>query len=184
MPVTVTFSSTNGGSSIDTPVSFGTGPNGSVFTAQTIFIRHDGVNPITAVGMYLSAVDPSEYGGDATAAADRDEVLEWGDAGSSPDFGGFQINQNKVGGFPLVSWPTFANKNTVDTYGTTVRTGFGDSGSNLMAISTQSGASAPATIQAGAAPGVAIQSRIQVPDSEGVLGTRQFKMILSFTSTS
>lgn len=184
MPVVVIFSSSNGGSSITEPLSYGNISNGSNSSNQTIYVRHTGVNPITAAAFYVEAVDAGSYGGDFTSAADKAELLSWGNASAANDFGGVQFNQNALGGFPGASWPTFANKTTIDGYGHTVRTGIGDSSTNPLTVLTTTGATANGTIQAGASPNVRFQARIVVPTSEATLGVRQFNFALTFTSTT
>src|SRR6185436_10451613 len=122
----------NGGLGIADPVDHGDISNGSTTVPQTIYLSHNGTNPITSTGIYCSAVDSSEYAGSSSALTDFEEILEWGDASSSNDFGGTQLNFNASGGFPNTSWPTFANKTTADSRGYTIRTGIGDSASNSI----------------------------------------------------
>ena len=184
MPVTVIWSSTNGGSAITEPLSHGNSSNGAFTSTQEIHLRHDGANPITDTTFHMSAIDTGVYGGDFTAAADQAELLEWGDAAGTNDFGGMQFNRNATGGFPGASWPDFSNKTSADGHGINVRTGVGDDSSNPLNVTTAMGASALGTIQVGATPNVRLNSRMKIPQNEGTLGTRQFKVILTFTSTT
>lgn len=182
MAVAIVFSSSNGGSAVSDPLSHGNTSNGAITTPQVTFIRHNGVNPITTVGLYIDLANP--YTGDFSALSDMTELLSWGDAGASGNFGGYEINQNATGSFPGASWPTFANKTTTDTHGTTIRTGVGDSAANKIGLQTVSGASIANQIQVGGTPNVRISSRIVTPTSLATLGARAFKLILSYTYTS
>jgi hypothetical protein len=184
MPISVVWSSSNGGSSITEPLSYGNISNGNISSNQTIYLRHNGVNPITSAAFFVEAVDSGVYGGDFTSSADKAELLAWGDAVITNDFGGVQFNQNAVGGFISGSWPTMANKNTVDGYGKVVRTGVGDSSTNPITVLSSTGATSNGTIQAGASPNVRFQARVVVPTNEGTLGVRQFNFALTFTSTT
>lgn len=184
MAISLTFSSTNGGIGFSAPVDHGNVANGSITVPVTIYVRHNGVNQITGVTLYCDVVDSASYAGDATAANDKAELIAWGDAGASGDFGGAQVNWNASGSFPGSSWPTFANKTTVDGFGYTVRTGIGDSSSNGIIIPTASGATSSGTIQAGATPNVRFQMRTVVPLNENTLGIRQFRTSFSFNYTS
>jgi hypothetical protein len=184
MAISVTFSSSNGGLGLSAPVDHGNIANGSTTTPQTIYIRHDGVNPITSTTVFCTSVDNSEYAGSFTAAGDKTELLAWGNAGASGDFGGIQFNFNASGSFPGSSWPTFSNKTTVDGFGYTIRTGVGDSSSNGIAIPSAAGASSLGTIQAGASPNVRFSVRIVVPENEDIVGIRQFRMSMSYNYTS
>lgn len=184
MAISLIFSSTNGGVGLSAPVDHGNIANGSITVPVTIYIRHNGVNPITSVTLFCDAVDTGTYTGSATAANDKAEFLSWGDAAATGDFGGVQTNMNASGSFPGSSWPTFAHKTTVDGFGTTVRTGTGDSSSNGIIIPTATGATSLGIIQAGATPNVRLQMRVVVPVNENTLGIRQFKTSFTFNYTS
>jgi hypothetical protein len=182
MSVSIIFSTTNGGSGMSDPLSFGNIGNGAITPDQTIFVRHDGVNPITACGIYIDVASP--YTGDFSAANDKAELLGWGDGASSPAFGGFEINMNATGSFPGTSWPTFANKTTADGFGFTVRTGVGDVVANPITIPTVTGATSSGTIQAGASPNVRLKTRVVVPSTVSTIGARAFRQIIKYTYTS
>ena|SRR5579863_5068798 len=182
MSVSITFQSSNGGSTISDPLSHGNISNGAITTPQIIFLSQNGVNPVTGVGFYIDLASP--YTGDATALGDQTELISWGNGVVSSDFGGFQINQNATGSFPGASWPTLSNPTTTDTHGITIRTGHGDSSSNPIPIQTVTGASSTGTIQTGASPNVSFATRIVVPSNVSVLGARAFKFTISYTYTS
>ncbi len=184
MSISVTFSFSNGGLSIPEPIDHGDIANGSTTIPQTIYVSHNGSNPITSAGIYCSSVESGEYAGDSTALSDFEEILEWGNAGATDDFGGVQFNFNATGGFPDSSWPTFSNKTTADSRGYTVRNGIGDSSSNSILFPSSSGASSLGTLAAGASPNIRFQARIVVPQNEDQLGIRQFKMSLAYNFTS
>lgn len=184
MAVSLIFSSTNGGVSLSAPVDHGNIANGSITVPFTIYVRHNGANSITSVRLFCVATDTGEYAGDATASNDMSELLGWGNAGASGDFGGIEINLNASGTFPGSSWPTFSNKSTVDGFGFTIRAGIGDSSSNGILVPTATGATSLGTIQAGSSPNVRFQMRIVVPQNENTLGIRQFKTSFTFNYTS
>jgi hypothetical protein len=184
MSISITFSFSNGGLGIADPVDHGDIANGSTTTPQTIYISHNGINPITSAGLYCSSVNSSEYAGSATALTDLEELIAWGNALTSNDFGGVQFNLNATGSFPGSSWPTFTNKTTVDSRGYTVRSGVGDSSSNTILIPSSAGASSLGTIPVGSSPNVRFQSRIVAPVNEDQLGIRQFKLSLNYNFTS
>lgn len=181
MSVGIIWSLTNGGTAISTTVDHGNASNGATTTAKEFFIRHDGANEITGVGFYVRQFS-STYQGHATAAADIAELLGWGDASDTDDFGGFQINMNAVGAYPVSAWPTLLSKSP--TNGSVFRTGVGDSEGNSVAITTASGASASGTIQTGNSPNVRFKSRIVVPTNEDTVGIREWDMVLVYTYTS
>ncbi len=178
--VNITWSITNGGSSITT-LSHGNGAAGSNLTAQTIYIRHNGNNPITNCKVYL-AQKSGAYTGAATAAADYNEMLEWGNANLVTTFGGLQFNFNAVGAFPNGSWGTYDSKSK--TNGEHVRTGVGDSIANAIALPTATGATSVGLIEAGSTPNVRFQARYKIPSAEGTLGARQMDLRLRYTYTS
>ncbi len=184
MAITITFSTTNGGASIASPVNFGNVANGATTADQTIYIRHNGTNPITGVGLYLDVADPGTYAGDFTAVNDKLELLLWGDALGAPGFGGYEINLNATASFPPLSWPTLTNKTTVDTLGYVIRNGVGDSLSNLISLPTSTGATSSGTIQTGASPNVRFKARVVIPSSVAILGVRQFKLKIAYNYTS
>jgi len=184
MSVNITWSDSNGGLSYDEPVVHGVAvAQGDNTTAKTIYLNHDGASVITGCGIYLRAKQ-SSYGGDATADADLAELLAWGDDVDADDWGGACINLNATGSFAEASWPTLANKTTVDTYGYNIRTGVGDSSSTTIPIKTVTGASVSGEIPIGSNPNVRFQMRINVPTTVGSSGTREFETVLKYTATS
>jgi hypothetical protein len=188
MSVQIIWSSTNGGISLAAPIDHGTNSAGNILSPQTLYIRHTGVNPITACGFYVRAWVGSgqDYSGDATPSDDFNELIAWGDAGLSADFGGFEVNMNAVNAFPNASWPVFANKNTADGFGFTFRTGNGSSSGNALILKKESynAGGVDGQIPAGSSPNVRIQTRIVIPSTETTPGIRMFEQVLKFTFTS
>lgn len=181
MPVSVTWSSSNGGGAISQPLDHGVDTNGSVLSAQEVFLSHDGANQITDCGFYL-AEKSGAYGGDASAGADLSELLGWGDGGDADAFGGFQLNMDATGGY-AGNWPTFGDKSG-STYNV-FRTGVGDSEANKIVLATNMGLTgAPGTIQTGSSPNVRFQCRVEIPEDEDTAGVRQFDQRLRYTYTS
>lgn len=185
MSVQIIWSLTNGGFALDEPLDHGNNSVANTIGPTTIYIRHTGLNPITACSFYLRPYS-GVYSGDALPISDFNELIGWGNAVIAADFGGFQINQNAVGGFPNASWPTLANKSTVDGFGKTFRTSFGDTLANAIQLKkeTYSAGGTDGEIPTGVAPNVRIQARVVVPTSEDVPGVRQFEQVLKFTFTS
>lgn len=184
MALVITFSATNGGLAFSDPLSYGNVANGINTTEQTIFVRHNGVNPITGCGLYIDVADAGTYAGSRTALDDKIELVSWGNGSTSQTFGGYQINLNATGSFSGSSWPTLANKTSVDGFGYAVRTGVGDASTNPIVLPTATGASSAGTIAAGASPNVRFRTRVAIPSSVSVLGVRQFrlKMVYNYTS--
>lgn len=181
MAVTVTWSSTNGGTAITSPLDHGDSANGAETSAQEIFLRHDGANSITSVGLYARAYSGA-YSGDATALADFNELLSWGNSLTSAGFGGLQVNLLATTSYPTSAWPTFASK--APTGGNTVRGGVGDTASTAITIPTTTGATASGVIQAGSSPNVRFKMRIQIPANEDTVGERQVDTVIQYTYTS
>ena len=181
MSVDLVFSYTNGGAAISGNVDHGNISNGLTTTAIEVFIRHTGINSITACGLYVRQYSGT-YNGDASAALDIAELLAWGDASTSASFGGFQINMDATGAYSASAWPTYSSKSP--TNGFVCRTGIGDSEANAVSITTATGATATGTIQAGSSPNVRLKCRVQVPSDEDTVGVRQFDQVVVFTYTS
>lgn len=181
MPVSITFSATSGGAGLGEPVDFGARANGQIGPNVDVHLRHDGTNPITSVGFYLSEFS-GVYTGGATAAADLAELRGWGDSAVNGDFGGVQVNQDAVGAFPSASWPTFDSHTRGQ--GAVFNTSQGSSASNAIALAVASGASVAGQVQAGASPNVRVRTRVQIPLSETVTGVRLFGLTLVYTYTS
>lgn len=190
MSVQIVWSLTNGGSSLDEPIDHGDNTSGNTLTPKTIYIRHTGDNPITSCAFFVRPYTGT-YSGDATATDDFNEIIAWGDDVDAGDFGGFQINMNAdaTPSFPAASWPTLANKTTVDTLGETFRSGTGHGVSEAEAVPLQkemynTAGGVDGEIPTGTAPNVRFQARIVVPTNEAVSGVRLFEQVLKFTYTS
>lgn len=175
MSVTITWSETNGGDAI-TEVDHSSGSAGATLSESTIYIRHNGDNQISQCKFYLA-----ESGSNPTT--DLNEILSWGDAVVSTDFGGFQINMNASGGFPVSDWSTYDDKS--GTNYNVFRTGAGDNSTNGILLAQAMGLTgSPGVIQAGDSPDVRFKCRIQIPSSVMSAGDRQFDSKLRFTFTS
>ena len=188
MAVNITWSATNGGSALSealdgggSGVDHGIDSNGTILTARTIYIKHDGVNPITNCGFYIAEYS-GVYGGAASVSADKNELIAWGDGSTEDSFGGFQINMDAVGSFPSSAWPTYTNK--LPTNGSAFYTGRGDDVANKIPLVSNMGLDNPAAIQVGTSPNVRFQCRIAIPQDEDTTGVRQFDHKLRFTFTS
>lgn len=179
MTVNITWSLTAGGVAITDDVDHGNGSNGQTLTAQTIFMRHDGSNPITGCALYIREYSGTYIGG-ASAALDFAEILGWGDASTASAFGGFQVNMNATGSFPAAAWPAYSSKSPTNGYA--CRTGVADSVGTAVAVSTAMGAAASGTINASS--NVSFQCRMQFPTDEDVIGVRQIDQVLVYTYTS
>ena len=181
MTVGLIFSTTNGGTALDAAVDCGDLSNGETTTAQTIYIRHNGTNPITGVKFYIRTYTGT-YGGAATAINDLAELIGWGDNLTALGWGGVLINQNAVGSFPVGNWPTVSSKSPTD--GVCCRTGVADSSTYAADLSANTGATSTGTIQAGTSPNVRFQCKIAIPANEDTVGIRQFEMAFLFSYTS
>lgn len=181
MSVNVIWSYTNGGDSISSTIDHGNASNGDTTTGLELFLRHDGDNEITSVGLYIRDFSGT-YSGDATASNDLSELLAWGDASTSSAFGGFQVNFDAVGSYPTASWPLYNSK--TPSNGFVHRTGTGDSELNAVSIPTATGATTAGEIPSGNSPNVRFKVRIQVPTSEDTAGVRQFDQVVKFSFTS
>ena len=178
MALTITWSLTAGGAAV-TDVTDASVAAGSTTTETEIFLRHNGINPITNAKFFISS-----YSGATSPAAELAELLEWGDAVPVADYGGFQLNMNAVGTYPVGDWPVYNDKQRAAS--ATFLTGTGDSIANGILLPTTMGAGVTSNgvVIAGTAPAVAFKSRVQVPTNEGTPGKRQFIQKLSFTYTS
>lgn len=183
MAVNVIFSLTNGGEAISDIVDHGNVSNGSASSDLELYLRHDGANSITNAGLYIRQKSGT-YSGSFTASDDFAELLEWGDAATESAFGGFHINFNAEGTYAeyAAGWPTYDNKSPSGGY--VFRTGVGDSEANAITIPTTTGATSNGTIQAGNSPNVRYKVRGVVPDTENVLGIRQWDTVCVFNFTS
>jgi len=181
MSVNIIWSLTNGSAAISSTVDHANASNGANTTAKQFFIRHDGVNEITDVGLYVREFS-STYTGSATSVADIAELLSWGDDGTVDGFGGFMINMDSTNNFPDAVWPVWNSKSP--TNGAVFRTTVGDNAVNAVDITTDTGATATGTIQTGSSPNVSFQCRIEVPENEDTIGYRQFDQVLTYTFTS
>ena len=185
MTVNIIWSLTAGGVSVDS-LDEGSVPNGTITDSVTLFVRHDGVNPITDAKLYFAA-KTGVYTGDLSASEDFAELLEWGDAATLNTFGGIQVNMDAVNAFSGGStWGmSETQKTSVDSYKYTVRTAVGASSAGAVLLSKQMSSSmtVDGTIPAGVND-ASLQFRVKVPVVEGVLGIRQFIHALRFTSTT
>jgi hypothetical protein len=179
--VSLIFSSTNGGASITSPLDHGDSVNGATTTAQEIFLRHDGANNITSVGLYLKAYSGT-YTGSATAAGDFAEIIGWADQNTATTFGGVHINWLATSSYPTSAWPVYTSK--TPTGGIAFRSGTGDSAGTLITLPITTGAVLAGVIQPGSSPNVRFDMKVQVPDAEDTVGTRLFDLAVQYTYTS
>jgi hypothetical protein len=188
MSVNIYFASDNKGSVLTSTVDYGYLANGDTTDPETVWIFHDGENPITDCGFYLTTYSPS-YTGWATAVSDQGEILAWGDALTEETFGGFQINMNASGSY--ADWASFAANPNGASYTFNTAASMGKNLANaipLAAASKASGGGIAGTIEANAPDGFGLdyqfQTRIIVPQSLRVAGIRQFDLAFAYTYTS
>lgn len=185
MTVSITWSISAGGSSA-TDFDSGTSSNGSTTTPVQIFVRHDGVNPITNAGFYFTQKS-GVYSGDSSSPEDITELLTWGDSITTDDFGGIQLNMDATGGFTGgTNWGmSETQKTSTDNLKVTVRTDTGDKPSTAILLSKNMSASmvTDGTIPAGVND-ASFKIRLKVPTSTDTLGVRQFDQVLRFDFTS
>jgi len=186
MGVSIMWSLTNGGESISELVDHGNISNGAATGPATLYLRHDGVNNITNVGLYIRAYS-STYGGSFTATGDFNEILSWGNGATDDAFGGFEVNLNASGGFLTSSWPSRSEKTVLvggKIAGFVHYPGYGDSEPNAVELSSLTGAIDDGEIQPGNSPNVRLKVRIVAPTDEDTIGYRQFDQVLRFNFTS
>lgn len=176
MVVSITWSSTEGGTAIPEPLDHGNIANGTQGTTKDLYVRHNGTNPITSVGYYMQAFsgDYAGNGGNASAAADFTELIGWGDNSVSTDLGGFFINQNRVGSYPATDFQVH-------------KTGTGNSASNAFTLASTSftpSSTGTTNGQLDAGDDSHVQVYIAVPSTENTAGVRLFDQVLKFTFTS
>lgn len=185
MTVTITWSTTQNGSA-QTSLDEGSLSAGSNTTAQTVFLRHNAVNPITSCGFFFTQKS-GVYSGSVAAPDDFTELISWGDDSTVNGFGGIQVNMDAINSFTGgATWGmSSSQKTSVDNLKFTARTGVADKSINAVTLSKNmsSGMSVDGTIPAGVTD-VRFQIRVKVPVSEGTLGTRQFDQVLKFSFTS
>lgn len=179
MPVSITWSSTNGGMSLSS-IDHGSGANNNILSDQIVYIRHDGINDITNCKLFIGSKDP--YTGNFSAAEDLNTLLAWGDGPTSNNFGGLQINQDAINSW-AEPWPTYLSKGTVSSLSTSFRTNIGelDSGINLH---VNTGASSTGVIPASSTPNVRFKLRMAIPNNVSKIGTKEFAVKIRYTYTS
>ncbi len=182
MTVSLTWATTNGGAAISSTVDHGSQSVGNNTTAVTLFLSHDGENPIRNCKLYI-AEKSGTYSGSASATYDRNEMIEWGDNATEAGFGGVQINMDAENSFPAAAWGIYTQKDA-NGKGYTFRTEVGDEKANGVTLLSYTGASSDGVIDAGDSPDVSFQCRIKIPTNEAAVGTRQFDLKLVFTYTS
>lgn len=185
MAVSITWSSTAGGTAI-TNVNHGNASNGANTTAQQVFIRHDGANPITGCAFYFAA-KAGTYSGSFNAATDFAEMKAWGDGATANAFGGVQINMDAEGGFSGgATWGmSESQKTSSDGLKFTLRTGVADATGTAITLSEKMSASmsVDGTIPNGV-NNATFQMRVKVPTDEDTAGIRQFDQVMKYTFTS
>ena len=182
--ISITWSESLSGTSITT-LDHGAGPNGTTFTEKEVFFRvENNVSSITDCKLYIAALT-SGYTGAATANEDYDELIAWGDASASTDFGGVFVNMNAIGGYPEADWATFTSKSK--TYSFVANSTQGGNLAEAVTISSQAigdGSGIDGTVAAGAPENVRFKVRIVIPNSESTTGIRQIAFGLKYTSTT
>jgi len=186
MAVNITWSSSEGGSSIadsltggSTGVDHSSAAAGANTTERELWIAHDGVNQITNAGFYLDEFSGT-YGGAASKTADLAELFAWGDLNDS-NWGGVLIHFNGGDG-GTGAYPDYTDK--TKTYSDTFRTGVGDSSANKILLQSTMGDAVTGTgVLAPDDTDARFHMKIQVGGGESV-GVRQFDQVLHYTYTS
>lgn len=183
----LTFSELHNGPGATQPLSLGAAPNGGIANSpKVLFLRHDQTLAITNVGFFISAYTGAEVTA-AEAAANLEEIRDWGDANTPAGFGGVQINQDAAAGFPDASWPAVGFPNGTTGNGARFNRSQGMSSTESILLRTSSRATAtgqiPATL-AGVVPNISVQFRVRIPDSVTTPGVRFYSLRVSYTFTS
>lgn len=183
MAVTITW---NDSSDVATTLFLhGTVAAGSNSASQLISVEHDGLNQITGCRFWLDAFS-GIYSGATSAANDINEFLVWGDGSATTSFGGFQVNMDAAGSFPVDKWPTATLKFGDDFSG--FYTGRGDSSTNGVLLHSNMNSEPPmpanGTIPASCTTWPSFRARISIPSIEDSAGKRQVTQKLRFTYTS
>jgi hypothetical protein len=181
--VSIVWSITNGGVALSSVLDAGSKANGETTDSTELFLRHNGSNVITAVGLYVREYTGT-YSGGATSSADIAELISWGDASTANGFGGLLVNMDAVNSYATAQWPVLATKDT--TYGFVCRTGVGDSEGNAVTLSknSYSATGTDGEVPVGSSPNVRFAVRIAVPNDEDTLGIRQVDFMATYSFTS
>jgi hypothetical protein len=180
MPVNIIWSLTAGGVAVTTTIDHGNCANGSNTTIKEIYLRHDGLNSITAAGLYIRQFSGT-YVGSFTANADINEIIGWADAVTSAGFGGVHCNLLATTSYPSSGWPLYDDKSP--TGGFAHRTGVGDSEANAFLLPTSTDCGVAGVITSGETT-VRFKMRIGIPADELIIGVRQFDQVLRYTYTT
>lgn len=187
MSVQLTWSSSNGGSTLADDLSLGSVANGVLTAVQTLYIRHDGAFAITNAGLFIRQYS-GDYSGSSTAEDDFAELMSWGDTDVAADFGGFMLNLDAAASFPAGWWPTGPAAKDISSggkiVGTVCRSIYGGDSLHAVPVITNMGCSADGQIQAGSAPNVRLGCRVFVPTSESATGFRLAELVLAYDYTS
>lgn len=173
MAVSLTISSTAGGTPELLPQSFGTLTPGVVGTPEGFYLSHDGLNIIEDVRFYLFPYN-GVYAGSRTANDDYATFIAWGDGSPSSTTGyGLYLSMDAAGGFVAGSYQNFS-------------TGNGDSLANAItldedAISTGTPAGDGVIPVAGEAH---IQLRLDIPSTVIMSGAFYVTLMTAYTATS
>lgn len=192
MSVNITWSTTQSGDAVaetltgsGAGVNHGNGNAGDIYTARSLWIRHDGTNPIVGCGFYLGQFSGT-YAGHANPSADLLELLEWGDGVTAASFGGFAINMYAPDF--MIAWSALSHsaKGSIGDTVVACRTNVGDNAINKLPLKTTMGAAiiSDGVMAGNGATDANFQCRIAVPSEETTVGVRQFNQVLRYTYTS
>ena len=174
--VNVTWSLINNGPQVPSFIDHGDISNGQTTTPVTLYLRHDGINPITNVGLYVREFSGT-YSGSLSGTDDLLEIRSWGDGVTALTFGGFQFSFNSS------TWPSSYTSKDTPTTAYTYRTGVGDSELKAITLDSTATGGSSGVIAAGNTT-THFQVRIQVPSSVDIVGTRQWDLTTVFTYTT
>lgn len=174
MTVSVRFAQTTLGEPLALPVDaeeLAPGDQSSIFD---FYISHTGTAKISLCKIYMLPYSSGVYHGTRTAQDDYDTVIGWGDTSyPAVSGGGFYINLNNSGGFPLADYQVF-------------RSGCGDSlaaAIDLPAAAINLGGAVAGEIQAGGEAHV--RCRLDIPAGYvGDTGVFYFDVLMYYVATS
>lgn len=177
MAVTISWSEEENGPA-KTSSDLGSIPNGTITTEKTLYISHNGSGSVTNLKLYLIAKEGTYSGNGSGTEEDRAELISWGDASISDNFGGLQVSMDNG-----TTWPTFSNKTSSNGLAFTCRTGVADSLTNAVKLKKEAipGGVTDGTIPTGVK--AKIRVRVVVPNNEDILGKREFSLQISADTT-
>ncbi len=189
MVVAVEWSTSSSFASTTSLIDHGNVASGAATSGVEIFIRHNGLNPITGCVFFIQPFTGT-YSGAATAPSDFTELATTWGAASAAAFGGFQVNMDKNSAY-VAAWGSSGTKDTIVSTKKLTFTARNDDGGGAVAVSAATGVplhvdmgcTSEGVVPIGSTPGVGFKARLMVPAAT-TLGVRQFDQVLKYTYTS